>query len=70
MKVKFTKRWSARQGQTAEVTDAAGERLISQGLAEKVAARKAATGSAEETVDGDGGEAKAKTSSRKSSRKG
>ena len=66
MKVKFTKRWSARQGQTAEVTDAAGERLISQGLAEKVTARKAATLA---TDDAEGGEEKGKASSRKSTRK-
>lgn len=64
MKVKFTARWSARQGQTADVTDAAGERLIRQGLAEKATARKATTTS----DDGDGG-GKGKTSGRKSSRK-
>lgn len=61
MRVKFTERWSARQGQTAEVTDAAGERLISQGLAEKTTTHKVAADS------GDGGETKPK--SRKTTKK-
>jgi topoisomerase IA-like protein len=40
MKVKFTDRFSTREGREAEVTEAAGRRLIAQGTAEEVGQTK------------------------------
>ena len=41
MKVRYTDAIASREGRTIDVTDAAGRRLIDEGIAEKVTAKAA-----------------------------